>query len=178
MLQEPVPRPVQRKFPLVPVVLGVLLIGLLAGAVIERDPLMQLVVGKSAATQAAPNTGTSKPTASNNLPTPSPTPTPTPTPLALVTIPNVTCMTPLVAQQAIEGAGFKFVGSFVANPSYPKDTVFKTQPGPDQAPQGSEVTAFISTGPPSGILFRNQCLSIIRVLPPDIFKLITPPPSP
>ena len=102
----------------------------------------------------------------------------TKSPVALVTIPNVTCMTPLVAQQAIEGAGFKFVGSFVANPSYPKDTVFKTQPGAGQAPQGSEVTAFISTGPPSGILFRNACLSIIRVLPPGIFQLITPTPTP
>ena len=177
MLQEAVPRPVRKKFPFVPVLLGVLLIGLLAGAVIERDPLMQLTGLKAAATTSAlPSTGATK------APTPSPTPSPTPTvaPI-LVEVPNVTCMTPLVAQQAIEKAGFRFVGSFVANPFYPRDVVFKTQPlGPGQAPKGSDVTAFVSTGPPSGTLAgRNPCLQIIRVLPSDIFRFFTPtPPSP
>jgi hypothetical protein len=177
LLQEPVARPVARKFPLIPVLLAVLLIGLISGALIERDPLMQLVAGKSAAT-SAPNTANNVAPSANSA-TPSPTPSPTPTPVALLTIPNVNCMTPLVAQQAIEGAGFRFVGSFVANPSYPKDTVFKTQPlAGGQAAQGSEVTAFVSTGPPSGTVIRNQCLSVIRVLPSNIFKFITPPPNP
>ena len=41
-----------------------------------------------------------------------------------------------VAQQAIEAAGFRFAGSFVANPFYPKDVVFKAQPlAPGKAPQ-------------------------------------------
>lgn len=173
LLQEAIPRPVAKKFPLVPVLLGVLLVGLLTGAVVERDPLIKLVAGKSA---AAPNTGGVTSSAS---PSASPTPSPTPTPVTLVAIPNVTCMTAAVAQQAIEGAGFKFAGSFVANASYPRDTVFKTQPVPGDAPQGSEVTAFVSTGPPPGVTGRNSCLSIIRVLPPpNILKLLAPTPTP
>ena len=176
LMQEALPPPVRKKFPLVPVLLGVLLVGVLAGAVIERDPLMQLVGGKSAADQEAPNTGATR----SAVPTQQPTPTPTPTPVTLVTIPNVTCMTAAVAQQAIEGAGFKFAGSFVANPSYLRDTVFKTQPlAGSQAPQGSEVTAFVSTGPPQGTLGINQCQLIIRKLPPDILqRLLTPTPTP
>jgi len=51
-------------------------------------------------------------------------------------IPDVACMTPLVAQQAIEGAGFRFVGSFVANSFYANGTVFKTQPGAGEAQRG------------------------------------------
>jgi len=181
MLQEPVPRPVQRKFPLVPVLLGVLLIGLLTGAVIERDPLMQLVAGKSASNQAAPNTGGgSKPTTSNSAaptPTPTPTPSPTPTPV-LATIPNVSCMTAAVAQQAIEGAGFKFAGSFVANPSYANGVVFKTQPVAGQAPVGTEVTAFVSTGPPQGVVPLG-CVKIIRILPTGLQpRLLVPSVSP
>lgn len=176
LLQEAVPRPVQKKFPLVPVLLGVLAIGVLAGAVIERDPLIQLVAGKSGANQAAPNTGAAAGSASPSASaTPSPTPTPAP---ILVQIPNVSCMTAAVAQQAIEGAGFKFAGSFVANAAYPRDTVFKTQPlGGGLAPQGSEITAFVSTGPPPSVLGINQCQLIIRKLPPNFF-LITPTPTP
>ena len=179
MLQEPVPRPIQRKFPLVPVLLGVLLIGVLMGAVIERDPLMRLVAGKSASNQTAANTGGSSKPASS--PTPTPTPSPTPTPV-LATIPNVSCMTAAVAQQAIEGAGFKFAGSFVANPSYANGVVFKTQPVAGQAPLGTEVTAFVSTGPPQGVIPLG-CVRIIRILPSGILpRLIlpsaTPTPSP
>ena len=179
MLQEALPRPIQRKFPLVPVLLAVLLIGVLTGAVIERDPLMQLVAGKSASNQAAPNTGaTGKPTASTT-PTPTPTPSPTPTPV-LATIPNVSCMTAAVAQQAIEGAGFKFAGSFVANPSYANGVVFKTQPVAGQAPVGTEVTAFVSTGPPQGVTPLG-CVKIIRILPsgilPHLNLLASPTPS-
>jgi hypothetical protein len=177
MLQEPLPRPIQRKFPLVPVLLGVLLIGVLTGAVIERDPLMQLVAGKSASNQAAPNTGaSSKPTPSSSA-TPTPTPSPTPTPV-LATIPNVSCMTAAVAQQAIEGAGFKFAGSFVANPSYANGVVFKTQPVAGQAPLGTEVTAFVSTGPPQGVVPLG-CVRIIRILPSGILpRLILPSATP
>ena len=173
LLQEAVPRPVKKKFPLVPVVLGVLLIGVLAGAVIERDPLMQLTGLKAtSATSALPSTGAKTPAPTS---TPAPSPTPIVAPI-LAQVPNVTCMTPLVAQQAIEKAGFRFVGSFVANPFYPKDTVFKTQPlALGQAPKGSDVTAFVSTGPdPGTIAGTNQCLRIIRVLPSDIFTLIKP----
>ena len=157
--------------------LGVLLIGVLAGAVIERDPLMQLTGLKAtASTSALPSTG------ATTTPTPTPTPSPTPTvaPI-LVEVPNVTCMTPLVAQQAIEKAGFRFVGSFVANQFYPRDVVFKSQPlALGQAPRGSDVTAFVSTGPdPGTIAGRNPCLQIFRVLPPDIYqRFITPAPTP
>jgi len=178
MLQEPVPRPIQRKFSLVPVLLAVLLIGVLTGAVIERDPLMQLIAGKNATNQTAANTGGSSKPASS--PTPTPTPSPTPTPV-LATIPNVTCMTAAVAQQAIEGAGFKFAGSFVANPSYANGVVFKTQPVAGQAPLGIEVTAFVSTGPPQGVTPLG-CVRIIRTLPGILPHLIlpvaTPTPSP
>jgi hypothetical protein len=174
MLQEPVPRPIQRKFPLVPVLLGVLLIGVLTGAVIERDPLMQLVAGKGASNQVAPNTGASSKPAASSSATPTPTPTPTP---ALATIPNVSCMTAAVAQQAIEGAGFKFAGSFVANPSYANGVVFKTEPVAGQAPLGTEVTAFVSTGPPQGVVPLG-CVKIIRILPSLQPGLLLPTPTP
>ena len=177
LLQEAVPRPVRKKFPLIPVLLAVLLIGVIAGVVIERDPLMKLTGLKAtAATSGLPSTGPTKTPA----PTPTPSPSPTPTPV-LAQVPNVTCMTPLVAQQAIEKAGFRFVGSFVANPFYPKDVVFKSQPlALGQAPKGSDVTAFVSTGPePGTIAGRNPCLRIFFTLPPNIFQqLITPPPTP
>jgi len=178
LLQEAVPRPVRKKFPLVPVLLGVLLLGVLAGAFVERDPLMQAVGLKpTAATSGLPSTAATKTAA------PTATPAPTPTPIVapiLVEVPNVTCMTPLVAQQAIEKAGFTFRGSFVANAFYPKDTVFKSQPvALGQAPKGSDVTAFVSTGPdPGTIAALNPCLHIIRVLPSDIFQLIRPTATP
>jgi hypothetical protein len=173
LLQEPVARPLKKKFPLIPVLLAVLLIGLIGGALIERDPLMQLVGGKSAAT-AAPNTANQVAPSTNSA-----TPSPTPTPVVLATIPNVTCMNPAVAQQAIQNAGFKFVGSFVANSFYANGTVFKTEPGPGEAPRGSEVTAFVSTGPPpNSIVGRSLCLSVIKVLPSNIFKYIPPTASP
>ena len=176
MLQEAVARPVRRKFPLVPVLIGLLAIALIGTALVERDPLMQLV-GLKSASPAATVKPSAQPTKTSA--TVSAAPTLTPAPL-LVAIPNVTCMTPLVAQQAIELAGFKFVGSFVQNQFYPSGTVFKTQPlGGGQAPQGSEVTAFVSTGPAPGTIgLRSPCLSVIRVLPSGIFKLITPPPTP
>jgi hypothetical protein len=177
-LQEAIPRPVPRKFPVVPAVVGLLLLGFLTAAVIERDPLIQLVSGKSTE-QTNPNTGSAqsgKPSASTPSASPTPSPSPSPT---LVAIPNVSCMTASAAQQTIEAAGFKFSGSFVSNPSYPKDVVFKTQPlATEMAPQGSEVAAFISTGPPQGKVALG-CLSIIRVpVNPGILQLHTPSPSP
>jgi len=174
MLQEAVPRPVQRKFPFIPVLLALLAIALIGTALVERDPLMQLVGLKSAVASPAP---TSKPSAQ---PTPSVAPTLSVAPV-LVAVPNVGCMTALVAQQAIESAGFKFAGSFVQNQFYPSGTVFKTQPlGGGQAPQGSEVTAFVSTGPAPGTIGnRSPCLSIIRVLPSGMLKLFpTATPTP
>ena len=78
---------------------------------------------------------------------------------------------------AIQNAGFKFVGSFVANSFYASGTVFKTQPGPGEAPKDSEVTAFVSTGPaPGGIVGRSPCLKVIRSLPPGVFNYIKPSP--
>ena len=178
ILQEAVARPVRRKFPLVPVLLALLAIALIGTAIVERDPLMQLVGLKSPVASPA---ATVKPSAeaTKTSATVSAAPTLTPAPL-LLAVPNVTCMTPLVAQQAIVLAGFKFVGSFVQNQFYPSGTVFKTQPlGGGQAPEGSEVTAFVSTGPAPGTTgLRSPCLSVIRVLPSGIFKLITPPPTP
>jgi hypothetical protein len=87
-------------------------------------------------------------------------------------------MTATVAQQAIEGAGFKFAGSFVANPSYANGVVFKTQPVAGQAPVGTEVTAFVSTGPPQGVIPLG-CVKIIRILPPSLQPrlLLTPTPT-
>jgi hypothetical protein len=179
MLQEAVPRPVRKKFPLIPLLLGVLLIGVLAGATLERDPLMRLV-GLKAAVGPSSSPGLSAGATRSPAPTPSASPSPSPaSTVALVQIPNVTCMTAAVAQQAIQGAGFRFAGSFVANPFYPRDTVFKTQPlALREAPQGSEVTAFVSTGPPPGIVGKNSCLNIIRLLPPGFFQLATPSPTP
>ena len=178
LLQEAVPRPVRKKFPLIPVVLGALLIGALAGAFVERDPIMQITGLKPAATTSGlPSTGATTPTPA---PAPAPSPTPTPTPI-FAEVPNVTCMTALVAQQAIEKAGFRFVGSFVQNSFYAKDVVFKTDPlALGQAPKGSDVTAFVSTGPAPGAVQRlSPCLYIFRSLPSDIYqRLITPPPTP
>jgi hypothetical protein len=176
LLQEAVARPVRKKFPLVPVLVGVLAIGLLSGLFVERDPLMQLVGLKSVDSKVAPNTGGS-PTPSPK-PTPSPSPSPTPvTQVVMAQIPNVSCMNALAAQQAIEKAGFKFSGSFVSNAAYLNGTVFKTDPLPGLAPKGSEVTAFVSTGPPpGGRASLNQCLLILQTLPPQIFQ-IAPSPS-
>ena len=181
LLQEAIPRPVRKKFPLVPVLLGVLAIALLAGAVVERQPLMQLVGLKSADSAVAPNTGTG--TKPSPQAAPAPTPSPSPTPVALVTVPNVGCMNALAAQQAIEGAGFKFVGSFVAQAGYANGIVIKTQPlANGTAPKGSDVTAFVSTGPPKGVNAINQCLLVIHQLPPDLLfkyqQIATPKPSP
>src|ERR1700694_3159159 len=88
LLQEAIPRPARKKFPLIPVLVGVLALGLLTGMVIERDPLMQLVGLKTSA-QVAPNTGgtpTVSPTVSASVTVSAP-------PLQAVTgtIPNVTC---------------------------------------------------------------------------------------
>lgn len=175
LLQEAVARPVvvKRKFPLIPVLIGVLALGLLTGLVVEREPLMQLVGGKSSDNTVAPNTG-GNPSASPK-PTPSPTPSPTPTPapvLVMKQIPNVSCMTALAAQQAIEKAGFKFSGTFVPNPSYANGVVFKTDPLPGLAPEGSQVTAFVSTGPAAGQRAGiNQCFLILQTVPPQIFQI-------
>jgi beta-lactam-binding protein with PASTA domain len=102
-------------------------------------------------------------------------------PIVVVTgqIPNVTCTSALAAQQAIEKAGFKFVGSFVTNTSYPNGTVFKTSPPAGTAPVGSEVTAFVATGPaPSGRLVINPCLLILQTINPGLLHLATPTPTP
>jgi hypothetical protein len=74
----------------------------------------------------------------------------------------------------------KFAGSFVANAGYAKDVAFKTQPlGGGMAPKGSEVTTFISTGPPAGVFGINQCLNIIRVpVLPGALNLHVATPTP
>ena len=79
--------------------------------------------------------------------------------------------------QARAGIEDQYVGSFVANSFYASGTVFKTQPGPGEAPKDSEVTAFVSTGPaPGGIVGRSPCLKVIRSLPPGVFNYIKPSP--
>jgi hypothetical protein len=177
LLQEAVPRPVRKKFPLVPVLVGVLALGILVGMVVERDPLMKLIGFKSPGDQVAPNTGSPSPS-----PSPSPSISPSAPPVVqvvLATVPDVTCLSPLAAQQAIEGAGFKFSGSFVPNSAYLNGTVFKTQPlALGQAPKGSEVIAFVSTGPPVGTKGINSCQFRILQLPPGIFQTIPPTPTP
>jgi hypothetical protein len=95
-------------------------------------------------------------------------------------------MNALAAQQAIEGAGFKFIGSFTAAAGYANGIVIKTQPlAGGSAPKGSDVTAFVSTGPPpGGPNSLNQCLIVIHQLPPNlVFKYqplvqATPTPTP
>jgi hypothetical protein len=179
-LQEAIPRPVPRKFPVVPAVVGLLLLGFLTAAVIERDPLIQLVSGKTVQ-QTNANTGGGQSGKPSTSPTPTPSPSVTVTPsVELVAIPNVTCMTAAAAQQTIEAAGFKFAGSFVANAGYAKDVAFKTEPlAGGMAPKGSEVTTFISTGPSPGVFGINQCINIIRVpLLPGTLQLHTASPSP
>jgi hypothetical protein len=95
-------------------------------------------------------------------------------------IPNVTCTSAPDAQKAIEQAGFKFVGSFVANTSYPNGTVFKTIPPAGVAPVGSEVTAFVATGPaPSGRAVINPCRLVLQTINPGILRqFATPTPTP
>jgi hypothetical protein len=77
-------------------------------------------------------------------------------------------------------AGFKFVGSFVTNTNYPNGTVFKTSPPARVAPLGSEVTAFVATGPaPSGHAFINPCLLILQTINPGLLQLqVSPTPTP
>ena len=178
LLQEAVARPVRKKFPLIPVLVGVLAIALLTGAVVEREPLMQLVGLKSPAPTLAPNTGGGS---NQSSPSPTPSPSPSPTPViqvAMVQIPNVSCMNAQAAQQVIEKAGFKFSGSFVSNPGYLNGTVFKTDPLPGLAPKGSEVTAFVSTGPaPGGRASLNQCLLILQTFFPPQYYQIAPSPT-
>jgi hypothetical protein len=174
LLQEAVPRPVRKKFPLIPVLVGVLALGILVGMFVERDPLMKAIGFKSPGDVVAPNTGSP-----SSSPSPSISPSAPPVvQVVLATVPDVTCMSPLNAQQAIEGAGFKFSGSFVPNSAYLNGTVFKTQPlAGGQAPKGSEVTAFVSTGPPVGTRGLNSCQNRIIQLPPGIFQLATPTPT-
>ena len=96
----------------------------------------------------------------------------------MVQIPNVSCMNAQAAQQVIEKAGFKFSGSFVSNPGYLNGTVFKTDPLPGLAPKGSEVTAFVSTGPaPGGRASLNQCLLILQTFFPPQYYQIAPSPT-
>jgi hypothetical protein len=165
MLQEPVPRPVPRKFPLVPVLLALLAVLLLGSAAFAREPIGKLVG------QVIGGQPTAAPTASTaNSPVAS-TSSQSPSPVALMLpIPNIRCMTAQPAQQAIEAAGFKFVGRFERSQSFPLGTAFATQPT-GQAPKGSEVTALISSGPdtnsPVGL---NACKLIIKQLSPDILQ--------
>jgi hypothetical protein len=173
LLQEAVPRPVRKKFPLIPVLVGVLALGLLTGMVIEREPIMK-ILGVNTGTVVAPNTGGS-PKASVSV---SPSVSISAPPIVVVTgqIPNVTCTSAPDAQKAIEKAGFKFSGSFVPNTSYPNGTVFKTSPPAGVAPLGSEVIAFVATGPaPTGRALINPCLLILN---PGILQLATPTPTP
>lgn len=180
LLQEAVPRPVRKKFPLIPVLLGMLAIVLLAGIVVEREPLIKLIAGKSADT-VAPNTGSpnvSPSTKASESPTPSPIVSPSL--VATVPVPNVNCMNALAAQQAIRGAGFNFIGSFQSAAGYPNGIVIRSEPAAGAAaPKGSDVTAIVSTGPPPGGLRAiNPCLLIIRQLQPNLIYKYQPIPSP
>lgn len=56
-VQEAIPRPVQRKFPIVSVLLGLSAIALLGTALVERDPLMKLVRLRAASRLEAPQGG-------------------------------------------------------------------------------------------------------------------------
>ena len=177
LLQEAVARPVvvKRKFPLVPVLLGVLAIALIGSAVVERDPLMQLVGLKSADAVGAPDTGGSP----KSAPSPTPSPSPSPTPVAMVAVPNVGCMNALAAQQAIEKAGFTFIGRFTPQAGYANGIVIRTQPvAGGSVLKGSDVTAFVSTGTPPGVRAINQCLLVIQQLPPDLILKYQPLPTP
>jgi hypothetical protein len=75
---------------------------------------------------------------------------------------------------------FQFVGSFVTNTNYPNGTVFKTSPPAGVASLGSEVTAFVATGPaPSGHAFINPCLLILQTINPGLLQLqVSPTPTP
>jgi len=87
-------------------------------------------------------------------------------------------MNDLAAQQAIEKAGFKFIGSFTAQAGYGNGIVIRTQPvAGASAPKGSDVTAFVSTGTPAGIRAINQCLLVIQQLPPNLISKYQPVPS-
>ena len=182
MLQEAVPRPVPRKFPLVPVLLGLLLLTLITGAVFERDPLIGVLTGSKASPgPAAPNTGPSSAAATTSAtPTASPTPTPTPAPV-LVAVPNVVCASAADAQKSVQNAGLKFVGTLAPNRNVPKFAVVSEAPAAGtQAAQGSEVTVTISTGPPAGgVAGINTCgRIIIGTLPPGILLRPLTSPSP
>jgi hypothetical protein len=89
-------------------------------------------------------------------------------------------MNALAAQQAIEAAGFKFVGSFLSQAGYANGIVIRTQPVANgTAPKGSDVTAFVSTGPPpGGVNAINQCLLIIKRIPPDLILKYQPMATP
>lgn len=175
-LQEAVPRPIPRKFPLIPVLLGVLAIGFISGAVVERDPLMTLVGIKKASPSPSIATTGKPSTSSAATASPSPSPSPTPAPI-LVAIPDVSCMSQIAAEQAITNAGLKYVPSLVANPYYGVGIVFKTQPLPGgPVPQGTEVTAFVSTGPPPGAT-PGLSFCLFRILP-SIRPVFSPPIAP
>ncbi|TME79165.1 MAG: PASTA domain-containing protein, partial [Chloroflexi bacterium] len=139
-----------------------------------RDPLMQLVGLKSADAVGAPDTGGSPKSAAS--PTPSPSPSPSPVPI--VAVPNVGCMNALAAQQAIEKAGFTFIGRFTPQAGYANGIVIRTQPvAGGSVLKGSDVTAFVSTGPPPGIIRINQCLLVIKQLPPNLISKYQPLPT-
>jgi len=87
-------------------------------------------------------------------------------------------MNALAAQQAIEKAGFKFVGSFVSQAGYASSIVIRTEPVAGAgSPKGSDITAFVSTGAPPGIIRINQCLLIIKQLPPNLISKYQPLPT-
>jgi hypothetical protein len=165
-LQEAVPRPIPRKFPLVPVLLGVLAIALISGAFVERDPLMKLV-GITRPTPSPATAATARASVSAQV---SPSAIVTVPPI-LVTIPNVACLNQIAAEQAITSAGLKYVPSLVANAAYGAGIVFKTQPlAGGQVPQGSEITAFVSTGPPpNSPPTLSPCL--LRIVPSLPFQI-------
>lgn len=177
-MQEPVPRPIPRKFPLIPVLAAIVLLALLSGAFVERDPLMQLLSGKSSGPTTT-NTGGSAAATQSASASASTTTTPTPTASAsavtLVTIPNVTCMSEQQAQQTLSNAGLVYVPNFVGGTNYPRGIVFKTEPlAGGSAPQGSQITALVSTGQTSTGIVLNPCL-ILRISPGSSLHL-TPSP--
>ena len=176
MLQEPVARPVPRKFPLIPVLLGLLAVLVIGAVAVAHEPIGNLIAQTVGGRQTTPGTGGGP--ASSPSRSASPSPSPSPTPVVMVNIPNVTCMTALPAEQAIEGAGFTFAGKFQHNGFYPSGSVFATQPS-GQAPKGSQVAALISSGPePGGLVGRNPCLIIIKTLPPGFFNQFKINPTP
>lgn len=135
-----------KKSGLMPVLLSLLVSGILLGVVIERAPLLALFSDKTASTAPNRDTRGLGPAKSTVAPGSAPAASSV---VGLVRVPNVTCWTATVAQQAIEGAGLNFVSHAAANATVPKDVVYRTDPAAGRdLPLGSVVKVTVSTGPP------------------------------